>query len=214
MDTAAHRQTRHGVGWHFVWLLGRAATWVDQRVPWHRLPLPLGLLMLLSIRSRLRKENLFYTGTPTDQVPVVPEFADGSYLTARTVTGHYNDLELPSMGAVGCRFGRNMPPGATFPDNGSRLMTPNPRTVSRELLTRTTFLPAESLNLLAAAWLQFEVHDWFGHPKPSWETSHKLELAPDDDWPENPMRVPRAVPDPTWDGSEGAPRGREAPHRR
>jgi hypothetical protein len=205
MDTAAHRQTRHGVGWHFVLLLGRAATWVDQRVPWHRVPLPLGLVMLLGIRSRLRKENLFYTGTTTDQVPSVPEFADGSYLTARTVTGYYNDLELPSMGSVGCRFGRNMPPGATFPDNGSRLMTPNPRTVSRELLTRTTFLPAESLNLLAAAWLQFEVHDWFGHPKPSWETPHKLELGPDDDWPENPMRVPRAIPDPTWDGSEGAP---------
>ena len=205
METAAHRQTRHGVGWHLGWLLGRAATWVDQRVPWHRLPLPLGLVLLVGIRSRLRKENLFYTGTPTDQVPEVPEFADGSYLTARTVTGHYNDLEMPSMGAVGCRFGRNMPPGATFPDNGSRLMTPNPRTVSRELLTRTTFLPAESLNLLAAAWLQFEVHDWFSHPKPSWETSHKVELAPDDDWPENPMRVPRAVPDPTWDGSEGAP---------
>ena len=42
-------------------------------------------------------------------------------------------------------------------------MSPNPRTVSRELLARKDFIPATTLNLLAAAWLQFEVHDWMSH---------------------------------------------------
>ena len=35
--------------------------------------------------------------------------------------------------------------------------------VSRELLTRHDFIPATSLNLLAAAWIQFMVKDWFSH---------------------------------------------------
>jgi hypothetical protein len=44
-------------------------------------------------------------------------------------------------------------------------MRPNPRTVSRELLTRETFLAAESLNLLAASWIQFMLCDWLSHGK-------------------------------------------------
>ena len=42
-------------------------------------------------------------------------------------------------------------------------MSPNPRVVSRELLTRDTFAPATSLNMLAAAWIQFMTRDWFSH---------------------------------------------------
>ena len=42
-------------------------------------------------------------------------------------------------------------------------MTPNPRVVSRELLTRDSFVPATSLNMLAAAWIQFMTRDWFSH---------------------------------------------------
>ena len=46
-------------------------------------------------------------------------------------------------------------------------MTPSPRQVSLELLTRTTFQPATILNVIAAAWIQFMVHDWFVHKKGS-----------------------------------------------
>jgi hypothetical protein len=35
----------------------------------------------------------------------------------------------------------------------------NPVTASRELLYREQFQPAASLNLLAAAWIQFNVHN-------------------------------------------------------
>lgn len=207
MSTSLRRPTttRHGLGWHLGLLYGRAVTWVDQRVPWHRQPLPLGILMLIGIRSRLRKQNLVATGELPGPVPEIPEVADGTYLTARTVTGHYNDLEHPKMGSIGCRFGRNVPLEAAYPETGSALMTPNPRTVSRELLTRKEFLPATSLNLLAAAWLQFEVHDWFSHPKPSWDDVHRIPVADDDAWPEHPMRVPRAIPDATWQESDGTP---------
>ena len=37
--------------------------------------------------------------------------------------------------------------------------------VSDELLDREHFLPARSLNLIAAAWIQFQVHDWVNHKR-------------------------------------------------
>ena len=59
----------------------------------------------------------------------------------------------------------------------ARLLEPNPRVVSRELLTRDEFIPATIVNVLAGAWLQFEVHDWFSHGKNVPEEPFLLELA-------------------------------------
>ncbi len=64
------------------------------------------------------------------------------------------------MGAVRAPFGRNAPPLAQ-----DVLGSPTPREVSQALMTRHSFLPATGLNVLAAAWLQFEVHDWLNHAK-------------------------------------------------
>lgn len=52
-------------------------------------------------------------------------------------------------------------------------------TVSRRLLYRESFLPATSLNVLAAAWIQFQVHDWVNHRrhKPG-ERSVEVPLPP------------------------------------
>jgi hypothetical protein len=63
-------------------------------------------------------------------------------------------------------------------------------------MTRARFIPAESLNLLAAAWIQFEVHDWFNHPTDPHET-WEVPLQAGDDWHENPMKIHRAQKDPT-----------------
>ena len=38
-------------------------------------------------------------------------------------------------------------------------------TVAQKLLHRDTFHPARSLNILAAAWIQFQVHDWVNHAR-------------------------------------------------
>ncbi len=83
------------------------------------------------------------------------------------------------MGSAGMRFGRNVPLSEAFPDTAN-LMTPNPRTVSLELLTRTTFQPATIVNVLAAAWIQFQVHDWFMHKKGVWTHTHDIPLADGD----------------------------------
>ncbi len=69
------------------------------------------------------------------------------------------------MGALGSRFGRNVPLRWTYAEPTDSLLEPNPRLVSRRLLTREQFQPATTLNLLAGAWIQFEVHDWFSHGK-------------------------------------------------
>src|SRR5438270_13094425 len=134
-------------------LFSRLFMWVtealDRSVGWHRLSLPLGILTLIGLRERLRRRNLYDTSSasPTSQHDAssakrpVPE--EEYYLTARTADGRFNDLDNPTMGSAGTRFGRNVPLQYTYPDNEwATLNEPNPRKVSRELLTRDTFKPA------------------------------------------------------------------------
>ena len=176
---------------------------VDKRIGWHRLPRPLALPTLIGIRERLRHENLFDTGLP-DPPEGAPPY-DARYLTARALDGTYNDLRSPMMGAMNTRFGRNVPPEDTYPETLPRLMEPNPRTVSRELMTRGRFLPATTLNVLAAAWIQFEVHDWVFHGHNLDENAWQIETGDDDGWHERPMRIARTRPDPNPDGNGGPP---------
>lgn len=137
---------------------------LDKRVWWHRLPLPLELLALVGLRIRLRQRNLHDTSPATSkQRPASPD--GGRHLTGRTADGTFNDPRNPLMGSAGTRFGRNVPLGRTYPDNDWALLVPNPRTVSRQLLTRDEFKPAKTLNLLAAAWLQFMIRDRLRHGK-------------------------------------------------
>ncbi|HYV02798.1 MAG TPA: peroxidase family protein [Actinomycetota bacterium] len=180
---------------------------IDKSIGWSRLPRLFGILTLVGLRIRLRQRNLYDTGGPADQ----PAGGAGipppgtSYLTTRTLDGTYNDLDHPLMGSIGSRFGRNVPIELTYPEPEPAILQPNPRDVSRELLTRDTFIPATTLNLLAGAWLQFEVHDWFSHgkaaPDPPWE----VPLRDDDTWPERPMRIPRTRRDPAWSPDSGMP---------
>lgn len=171
----------------------RIAQYIDQSVGWARLPKVLGLAVLIGLRHQLRTSNL-YAAEPSP-APLTGPVDAGNYLGARTRDGSYNDLSDPGMGAVGCRFGRNVPPEHSYPESAQRLLDPNPRLISRTLLTRDSFQPATTLNLLAAAWIQFEVHDWFAHgsdPTQPWV----VPLRVDDPWPQRPMLVERTPPDP------------------
>jgi len=120
--------------------------------------------------------------------------------TARTLNGTYNDPCDPLMGSVGSRFGRNVPLKYTVPEEHDRLLDPNPRLISQRLLTRDSFQPATTLNLLAAAWIQFEVHDWFSHgtfDKDNDKDPWQIQLEPDDPWFQRPMNIDRTKPDPS-----------------
>jgi Animal haem peroxidase len=188
---------------------------VDRRFGWHRLPLPLGIIALAEMRNRLRERNLFDTGQPTGlSVPqsaddpeaaryltgalTVPSNGDGEgprYMTSRMIDGTFNDLENPLMGSTGTRFGRNFEPAHTFPEQEPQLLTPNPRVVSLELHTRETFVPATTLNVLAAAWLQFEVHDWFSHGPNDPDEPWLISVDQADAWPEREMTIRRTPRD-------------------
>ena len=175
----------------------RLAERVDRSIGWSRLPTVLAVPVLIGLREQLRAKNLVDTGrrclgSPTEHVAAAAD------LSARTVNGRDNNLADPLMGAVGSRFGRNVPLTRTYGEEPAQLLEPNPRLISRRLLAREKFQPATTLNVLAAAWIQFEVHDWVSHgfSDEQWTVS----LDKDDPWPEQTMKIKRTAPDPTPDG--------------
>jgi hypothetical protein len=197
-------------------LPGRVADALDAFIGWHRLPRLLGVLILVRLRNRLRALNLYDTSQPGDRK--VERKFEARYLTTRTPDGTYNDLKQPWMGSAGTPFGRNVPVERTHRENDDTIQfKPNPRTVSRELLTRNEgFQPVEGLNLLAASWLQFMVRDWLSHGEGDKTRMWKLPKDEgDDEWPEETVDIPRTLPleehpSPTyantethwWDGSQ------------
>jgi hypothetical protein len=179
-------------------LLTATAGVLDRRFGWDRLPPPLGVFTLAGLRLQLREKNLYDTGAGGAKAA-----PDGGPHDSRTVDGSYNDLESPAMGMIGARFGRNVPIDRTYPEELPGLLEPSPRLVSRRLLTREEFKPATIVNVLAGAWLQFEVHDWFSHGKNLPEEPFELELDADDPWRDRPMRIERTRADPFPDANDG-----------
>ena len=182
---------------------------INRRRQWHQLPFPISLLNLLSLRLDLRDKNLFDSDKQiqehgTEQPP--PEA-----LTACRPDGMWNDLNDPDMGSQSSAFSRNINPKRIKPESPPRLYDPNPRTVSLELMSRDHFKPATTLNVLAAAWIQFENHNWFFHGRGNPEDVFEVPLPPGDDWPDDKMYVRRTVSVPGGQGpssSNGSSNGR------
>ncbi|MEM9702317.1 MAG: peroxidase family protein, partial [Planctomycetota bacterium] len=160
------------------------------RTPWHARRLWPGLLRLVTMRHGLRKKNLH--PAPAGAPPAFEEPVPLRHRLARSADGRDNDLSDRTAGMTGCPFGRNVPPPAAAAETAESLGTPNPRAVADALLGRKEFLPATSLNLLAAAWIQFQVHGWFNHGRHP--TRHvEIPLPKDEhgrpaDWPEPSIR--------------------------
>jgi hypothetical protein len=179
--------------------LATLAVAVDDRRRWDRWPTPLALALILGIRAAMREHNLFDTEDDTSRPKLDPE-PEPRALMARTVDGSYNDLASPAMGTAGSRFGRNVPLRFTEPEQGERLMTPNPRTVSTALLARgPEMIPATTLNVIAGAWLQFETRDWFSHGTDP-HRPFAVPRPPGDTWPADPVLLPRTARDPHAEG--------------
>jgi len=207
---------------------GRVYTWFFQAVnlvaPWYTLSTWGSVFNLGALRIVLRAKNLHNTSdipvsNPAGLQPQAP--FDARYLTERHTDGFYNDLDKPWMGSAsepagpnqdsmffvrsnpGARFGRNVPLVDAFPEEGPGLLEPSPRRISNELLARKEFLPAKTLNFLAAAWIQFETHDWFNHGEPDAEHRFDIPSPPGDTWTANhngcPMQIRHTRPDPTRD---------------
>jgi hypothetical protein len=151
----------------------------------------LQLAGLSKLRGDLRDKNLFEAPSMRPDQPSgePPE----EVLKARTSDGTWNDVGCPAMGAKGTGFGRNVPIESTAP-NLKRLLDPDPRVISRKLMARDTFKPAGIINALAAAWLQFENHNWFFHGDGVPGRNIEIPLQDGDDFPENPMKIRETIP--------------------
>ncbi len=182
-------------------LLGSLFRFVNRWVPWHRLPFFLALPNLAALRHDLRQRNLY--GTQRSPGPA-PQPGVQDQVNNRAADGSYNDLTHPKMGAAGTRFGRNVPLDQTFAEQDDQLLDPNPRLISKELLTRKTFKPVPHLSVNAAGWLQFMVHDWFSHGGNALPTDEaippllrepiRVPIPAGDEWHEDPMIVYRTRP--------------------
>lgn len=140
---------------------------VNSIVAWHRLPGFIGAINLDALRIELRRDNL-HDGyaSPAEQGDANSQpLTDERYLHTRNSDGKFNSLEQPRMGSACMRFGRNFPRQYTQKPTEEELWTPNPRILSERIMARRpgAFKPATTLNLLAAAWIQFQTHDWFNH---------------------------------------------------
>lgn len=174
---------------------------LNRYLPWYKLPVRLGLLNIEALRYVLRARNLFDSEVreaPPRARPVPPVPPGEDVRVNRTFDGTSNDLSAPEMGSVGSAFGRNLRPDLR-PDLFDE---PSPIAVSQQLLHRDAFLPARSLNLLAAAWIQFQVHDWVDHARyPLGQADVRVSLPPGMTWRNMPggpveheMRIAGNVP--------------------
>lgn len=171
---------------------------------WYRRGITFGILTLAYMREQLNKNNL-RNSYPSDTLVGFQEKGqvppDG-VTHFRTADGSWNNLENPMEGAAGTRFPRNTGNGACRPETDESLMTPNPREVSRKLLTRSQPMKeVPFLNLLAASWIQFENHDWISHGGNLPHDLHEIPLAEDDPfrkrYRQRSIFVPKTQPDPT-----------------
>jgi hypothetical protein len=180
---------------------------------WYRRPMLLGILTLAYMREKINKHNLrstYPTGALVGFQPEGQTPPDG-VKHFRTADGSWNNLQNPKEGAAGTRFSRNVDLASIKPEMGEKLLTPNPREVSRHLLTREKEMKeVPFLNLLSASWIQFQNHDWINHGENALNELIEIPLADDDParkkfW-QTKMLVPRTQHDPTrMDGKETSP---------
>jgi hypothetical protein len=146
----------------------RARVWTN----WYHRSWVLGVLLLAYVREQLNANNLNSTYPHGDLVAFqrAGQTPPTGVSHFRTADGSWNNLADPKEGAANTRFLRNVDFSATHPETGQRLLTPNPREISLELLTRPDgddgrphMEPVVFLNLLAASWIQFMIHDWVSH---------------------------------------------------
>ena len=180
---------------------------------WYRRPLFLGILTLAYMREKMNAHNLRSTYPKGSLVGFQPEglTPPDAAKYYRTADGSWNNLSNPKEGAAGTRLARNVDLADIKPETGEHLLTPNPREISRHLLTRGDEMKeVPFLNLLAASWIQFQNADWINHGENLLTDIIEVQLAEDDParkkfW-QTKMLIPKTQADPTrTEGKEDAP---------
>ena len=160
-----------------------------------------GLLTLAAEREKLFSNNLIDVEDYARHNAAI--VCDARSLTARTEDGTCNILDNPAEGAANRRFGRNVALDAAHGETDT-LLTPNPRDVSNSLMARDEFKPATSVNFIAAAWIQFMIHDWVSHGDNIDDNPIEVPLPAGDVLGSGVLEVKRTQPDPTREADESA----------
>jgi hypothetical protein len=179
----------------------RGEVWTD----WYQRRWMVGLLILAYMREQLNRFNLKNTYPPGSLIAFQPrgQTPPRGVTHFRTADGTWNNLRNPKEGAAGTRFLRNVTNGAIHRALAKNVMYPDPREVSLALLTRENGMQeVPFLNMLAAAWINFQNHDWIHHGEPHPTDAFVIQLPEDD-----PIRkrygltsvpVPKTQADPTY----------------
>ena len=151
--------------------------WSEVWTNWDRMPFWPSIFNLANIRGNLNENNLY------DTYQELPQKIDNQIVQcderskfARTDNGTCNNLSQPTMGAKGIAFGRNVPLNKVVKNHEENLLSPNPVTISQELLRRDNFKPVRFLNFLVTSWLQFMNHDWFFHGKNEAKKPYRVKV--------------------------------------
>ncbi|RMY06649.1 hypothetical protein D0867_09627 [Hortaea werneckii] len=164
---------------------------INSIIPWYNLPGLIGAINLDFLRIDLRNYNLHDGYASADAQGKVGESPplEERFIGTRNSDGKDNSLEMRRMGCAGMRFGRNFNRKYCKKPTDEELLNPNPRLVSQAFMAREfrDFKPATPLNLLAAAWIQFQVHDWFNHEDD--DTTLDIPLSPGDEWQRKRMSL-------------------------
>ncbi|NUO01382.1 MAG: tetratricopeptide repeat protein [Saprospiraceae bacterium] len=172
---------------------------------WYRRNYVLSILTLAYMREKLNSHNLLSSYPKDALIGFQPEgqTPPEGVTHFRTADGSWNNLTNPKEGAAGTRFPRNSHNDAIRPETSEQLLSPNPREISRKLLTRGEKMKeVPFLNMLAAVWIQFQNHDWINHGENVLNELYEIPLAEDDParkkyWLDK-MFVPKTQPDPTY----------------
>ncbi len=177
---------------------------------WYHHRPALGVLTLAYMRDQLNTHNLSssYPDGTLVGFQAVGQTPPPGVTHFRTADGSWNNLADPKEGAAGTRFLRNVKPSAIHPETDPQLLTPNPREISRRLLTRRfgadgrpVAAEVPFLNLLAASWIQFMNGDWINHGEILFDDVIEVPLPQDDPardrYLQNTMRIGKTQPDPT-----------------
>ena len=195
--------TTHLYGWFAGY---RDAVWTN----WYQRPQFLAILTLAYMRERLNARNLGTSYPPGRLVGFQPagQTPPPGVSHFRTADGSWNNLADPKEGAAGTRFLRNVEMESIRPEVGEQLLTPNPREISRRLLSRPlgadgrpVMQEVPFLNLLSASWIQFMNGDWINHGEIYFNSVIEVPLPADDAargryW-QTKMFVGRTQADPT-----------------
>lgn len=171
---------------------------------WYHRPKLVGILTLANMRDRLNERNLkpgYPKGSKTGFLKTEQEPPLG-VTHFRTADGSWNNLEDPKEGAAGTRFLLNVDEGEIRPETGEKLLTPNPREISRIFFTRDgPMKEVPFLNMLAACWIQFMNSDWINHGEIHFDDVHEIPLAEDDParkrYRQDKMLIGKTQADPT-----------------